>query len=174
MPDVAPGYVAIGRVAGAFGLRGELKVEPLAPAKQFRRGLTVLVAGRECAIERVRGEGRLVYVKLAGIDAREEAQSLRGEYLQVPEGDLPPLEEGQYYRYQLTGLAVRTTDGRDLGRVYDVLSTAETDVFVIRGPLGEILVPAVDDIVIDIDVAGGMLTIEAVPGLLPEEPAPEP
>lgn len=168
MDDVAPGYVAIGRVLGAWGAHGDLKVEPLAPPKQLAVGRRVRLAGREAAISSSRRRGRFVVLKLEGIDVREEAAALRGQYLQAEETDLAPLGEGQYYRYQLIGLAVRGSDGRDLGRIADVLSTPESDVFVVRGPLGEVLVPAVDEIIMAVDVADGTMTVEIVPGLLPE------
>lgn len=167
LSDVAPGYVAIGRVLGAWGLRGEAKVEPLAPSAQFSRGLPVLVRGQQYIIERTRAAGRWLRVKFAGVDRREEAQALGGAYVEVREEDLRPLPEGHYYRYQLVGLAVRASDGRDLGHITDVMSTAESDVFVVRGPLGEVLVPATDEIVLEVDLERGLVTVEIVPGLLP-------
>lgn len=168
MSDVAPGYVAVGRVLGAWGLRGEAKVEPLAPTAQFARGLPVVVRQNQYTIERARPAGRWLRVKLAGIDRREEAQALAGAYLEVREEDLKPLPAGHYYRYQLVGLAVRASDGRDLGRIADVMSTAESDVLVVRGSLGEVLVPATDEIVLEVDLEHGVVTVEVVPGLLPE------
>ena len=62
---------------------------------------------------------------------------------------------------------VRGVDGRDLGRVTDVLSAPENDIYVISGPSGEVLIPAVDDVVQDVDLSAGLITIEIVPGLLP-------
>ena len=106
-------------------------------------------------------------MKLAAVDTREKAQALRGEYLQAREVDLPALPEGEYYRFQLVGLAVRSFDGRELGRVTDVLSAPENDIYVVSGPSGEVLIPAVDDVVHDVNLSGGVITVEIVPGLLP-------
>jgi 16S rRNA processing protein RimM len=107
-------------------------------------------------------------LKLAGIESREDARSLRGAYLEALERNLESPGEGEYYRFQLVGLSVRSSDGRDLGHVTDILSTAGNDVYIVQGPLGEILVPAIDDIVQIVDVEGGAITVEVVPGLLPD------
>jgi len=177
MDEIARGHVAVGRVLGAWGLRGDLMVEPLAPAENLSPGRTVWLQGKPISIERRRTRGRFVYLKLEGIDDRQAATALRDSYLQVPEGELGPLEEGQYYRFQLLGMQVRATDGRDLGRVTGVLSTADSDVFVVNGPAGEVLLPAVDDIVQDVDLSARRITVEIVPGLLPpaaESPRSQP
>ena len=171
MDDITPGYVAVGRVLAAWGFRGDVKVEPLAgPPDPLLPGRSVGVAGRMVTIEGARRRGRFLYLKLSGIDDREAASTLLGCYLQMPEGDLAPLTEGAYYRFQLIGLAVRSTEGEPLGRVVRVLTTPSNDVFIVEGPLGEVLIPAIDDIVKEIDLDSGTMTIEVVPGLLPARP----
>jgi 16S rRNA processing protein RimM len=167
LDDIAHGYVAVGRVLGAWGVRGELKIEPLAPASALSAGRTVSIAGRSYEIARSDRSGRFTRLKLAGMDGREEAQLLRGAYVQALEADLKPLPEGEYYRFQLIGLTVRSLDGRELGNVVDVLSAPENDVYVVKSPQGEILIPAVDDVVRDINLPNGIITIEVIPGLLP-------
>ncbi len=164
--EVPEGYVAVGRVLGAWGARGDVKVEPLSPAPVLAAGREVTVAGRRAAIQRCYRRGRLLHLKLAGLDDRAAAVAVRDEYLQVREDDLEALPEGEYYRFQLIGLLVVDTDGRDLGRIKEVLSTPENDVFVVNGSLGEILIPAVDEIVRRIDPAAGQVIVEIVPGLL--------
>lgn len=166
--EIAPGFVAVGRVVAPRGLLGEAKVEPLTDLpERLAPGRSLTVAGERRIIERCRWYRGFVYLKLSGIDGREAAQQLRDHYLQVPEGDLEPLGEGQYYRFQLIGLSVRSTSGLPLGRVAEVLTTGADDVLVVRGMMGEVLVPAVDEIVKEIDLARGSITIEVVPGLLP-------
>lgn len=162
------GYVAIARILGAHGVRGDLKIEPLAPESSFRRGASVRVHDTDHEIERFRPGGKSTLLKISGIDSRESAAALRDEFIQVPEDALEPLPEGDYYSFQLIGLAVRTTDGRDLGRLTRIISTSATDVFVVEGPLGEVLVPATEEVIADIDLEAGAMTIEAIPGLLPE------
>ena len=159
------GFVAIARVLSARGVSGDVNIEPLAGRKVLTPGRSVRIAGRDSRIERVGGAGHL-YLKLEGTDDREAATALRGEYLLVREADLEPLPEGEFYRFQLIGLQVLTTGGRDLGRVSDIISTKENDVFVVTGPTGENLIPVIEDVVQEIDVEGKTVTIEAIPGLL--------
>lgn len=166
--EVAPGNVAVGRVLAARGLRGETRVEPLTDLpERLAAGRSLTVAGERRIIESCRWYRGSAYLKLSGIDDRDAAERLRDTYLEVPEGDLEPLGEGQYYRFQLVGLSVRSTSGLPLGRVTDVLTTGADDVLVVHGMMGEVLVPAVDQIVKEIDLAQGSMTIEVVPGLLP-------
>jgi 16S rRNA processing protein RimM len=167
LDDIPPGYVAVGRVLGAWGVRGDLKIQPLAPQSALGTGHSLFIVGREHIIERSDHSGRFVRLKIAGIDTREEAQLLRGAYLQAREKDLEPLPEGEYYRFQLVGLTVRGLDGTELGRVVDVLSTPENDVYVVKGSHGEVLIPAVDDVVRGIDLSKGVISVEIIPGLLP-------
>jgi len=167
LDEIRPGFVAIGRVLGARGLRGELKIELLAPETALAAGHRVTIAGRDYTIEHSRPSERPVRLKISGVNTREEALLLRGAYLQALERDLKPLPDGEYYRFQLIGLAVRSLEGRDLGRGVELLSTRENDVYVVDGPHGEVLIPAVDDVVRNVDLAAGIITVELIPGLLP-------
>ena len=167
MDEIAVGFVAVGRILRAHGVHGDLIVEPLAPPESLASHRPVTISGGEYEIAQARSEGRLLRIRLAGVDTREQARALRGAYLQVREGDLALLPDGEYYRFQLIGLLVLGVDGRDLGRVTNVLSAPENDIYVVSGPSGEVLIPAVDDVVQDVDLSAGLITIEIVPGLLP-------
>jgi 16S rRNA processing protein RimM len=169
MEQAPPGYVAVGRVSTAWGVNGVVKIIPLVDTRErLAPGRSVTVAGQRRTIENSRWQKGLAYLKLSGIDDREAAFALREQLLAIPESELEPLGEGQYYRFQLVGLAVETTAGAALGSVTDVLSTGANDVYVVRGERGEILVPATDDIVKEIDLARGRMVIEEVPGLTPD------
>ena len=165
--ELPAGYVAIGRVLAPFGVSGEIKVDPLAPPQTFEPGRSVALRATVREIESSRRHKGAVLLKLAGIDTPEDVAGYRGEYLQLPEGDLAALDEGEYYRYELIGLRVVSTEGEELGEIAEVLERPANDVFVVRGAKGEALIPAVDDIVREVDVEGGVITIEVVPGLLP-------
>jgi 16S rRNA processing protein RimM len=154
-------------VLGAWGVRGAVKVEPLAPERVLSQGRTVHVEGRQLSIRHAQRSGRFVRLAFDGVETRESAAALRSKALQVPESDLEPLPEGQYYRFQLVGLRVVGAGGEDLGRVTDVISAPENDVYVVQGENREVLIPAIDDVVQNIDLAAGVITIEVVPGLLP-------
>jgi len=167
--EVRPGFVAVGVVARPFGIRGELLVDVLADDLRYLSpGRTVYIGARPWVIEGCRlHQGRAI-VKLAGVDDRNQAEGFRALYLEVPEEELAPLEEGEYYYYQLVGLRVRTTAGTDLGRVVRVMATGGgNQVLLVMGPLGEVLVPAVDDFVREVDLERGLILVEEAPGLLP-------
>jgi len=164
---IPAGYVAVGRVLAPFGIRGEIKVEPLAPPQTFAPGRSVILRAERREIKNSRRHKGAILLKLTGINTPEDVAAYRNEYLQVPEADLAALGEGEYYRYELIGLRVVSTDGEELGEIAEVLERPANDVFVLRGPKGEALIPAVGEIVREVDVAGGVVTIEVVPGLLP-------
>ena len=167
-PSDTPGYVAVARIIGPWGLHGDLKVETLTDFPQrFAPGARVCTGGVAYVIEKCRWQRGRALLKLAGIDSATAAEALRHCLLEVPETELHPLGEGEYYHFQILGLEVRTTTGEVLGRVEQIITTGSNDVYVVRGPRGEVLIPAVDDVVKSIDPAAGRIEVEAVEGLLP-------
>lgn len=104
-------------------------------------------------------------VKLSGIDDRNQSDALRGKLLEVPEAELMALPPDTYFQHQIVGLTAITTDGRDLGAVAEVLRTGSNDVYVVKGDR-EYLIPAIGDVVKEVDIQGGRLVIEPIPGLL--------
>ena len=151
---------------GAWGVRGDLKVEPLAPPAAFKPGRIVYLDTTEYTIERSRRTARVLYLKLSGIDDRERAADERGHYIQVTEAALDPPGEDTYYWYQLIGLRVVSTAGEELGLISEIITTGSNDVFVVRGPRGELLIPAIDDVVQKVDITTSRMLIEPIPGLL--------
>ncbi len=167
------GYVAVGRVQRPWGLRGDVKVESLTDfPDRFAPGARLWVGGVERAVERSRSHKGEIYLKLSGFDDPEQAATLRGELLEVAEADLHALPEGDYYHYQLEGLAVRATAGEALGTVAEILEPGGNAVLLVRGPRGEILVPFIDDVIRRVDLDAGQIEIELIEGLLPERRGP--
>lgn len=168
-PEPAEGRVAVGRVLRPRGRLGELRVEPLTDFPQrFAKGARLWIGDTEYAVESSRSHQGALLVRLAGIDDPAGAATLRDRLLEVPESELPKLPPDTYYRYQLIGIEVWTTDGSALGHIVDVLDTGANEVFVVRGEAGETLVPAIGDVVREVDVAARRMTIEPIEGLLPE------
>ena len=170
------GYVAVGRIAGRWGVQGEFKVDPLTDFPgRFQPGSRLWLMGAPYTVVAAQEhQGRLL-VRFAGIDTPEQAKPFAGKLLVVPEKDLPQLPADTYYRYQLIGMDVASTDGEPLGRVAELLETVANDVLVVRGPLGEFLLPAIGDVVRAIDLPGRRITIAVIEGLLPEaQPAAAP
>jgi 16S rRNA processing protein RimM len=116
------------------------------------------------SIEAVRAHKGQALLKLLGVDDANAAETLRGYLLLVPIEQARKLPRGAYYLYQIEGLEVYTTGGELVGKIDEVLSMAANDVYVVRGPgvedpTGELLVPAVKEIVKKIDVEGGRVVI---------------
>ena len=97
---------------------------------------------------------------------RVEAERLRAWEVQIPTEEAMPLPPGQYYTYQIEGLAVYTEDGEHLGTVEEVLFTGGNAVHVTRGPRGEVLIPALKDVVLEVNVEAGRMVVRLPPGLL--------
>jgi 16S rRNA processing protein RimM len=108
---------------------------------------------------------KTLLLALRGITNRTGADTLRNLLLEVPEVDLPPLSEGEYYRYQLIGVEVFDAAGEALGRIEDVIDTGANDVYAVRNADGELLVPAIDSVVRAVDLPGRRMEVDVPPGL---------
>lgn len=167
VPEPSPGFVLVGHIQRPFGVHGEMKVESLTDfPERFAPGSVLYLGGKPRTVQGSRSLGGSLGVKLDGIDNPEDARLFSNAYLEAPQDSMPPLPSGAYYHAQLIGLRVTTTAGEALGAVTRVLSIPSNDVYVVEGPRGEILVPAIDAVVRKIDLADGVMTIEPIPGLL--------
>jgi 16S rRNA processing protein RimM len=157
--------VSVGRILASHGVRGELKVEPLTDfPERFRRGARVWLRGEPIRIEASRWLGRSVLLKLEGIDDRSAADGLRGQELLLPQPKTLP-DAGVFYQHDIVGLSVETAAGEALGKVESIFSTGANDVFVVRGEQGELLLPAIEDVVRQIDLSKRRIVVELLPGL---------
>jgi len=157
-------------VLGAHGIRGELKCRIVTdfPARRFRRGNPVVIGGAAHVIQSARVQGMTVLLKLEDLADRDAAAAMRGQEVQIRTADAVALPKGQFFWHQVIGLRVEDARTHEtLGEVTDILETGANDVYVIRGGRGEILVPAIKDVVKQIDPAAGLMLIEPLPGLLP-------
>ena len=150
----------MGRVAGAYGVRGWLKV---APGGGVRETLAAAaewwIAGRAWTVNEARVHGATVVAKLGGLESREQAQALRGEAVQVRREALPPVEEGHYYLDDLVGLEVVNEQGERLGVVQRMFSNGAQDVMEVAGERTHLL-PWVPSVVRQVDVPGGRITVD--------------
>ena len=166
--DIAPGHLAIGSVLVPHGLHGEIKVEPLtAQPEHFGAGRTLWAGDTPYEVETSRPGKGVLLLRLSGVTSIEAAEALRGCLLSLPESELAPLPEGEYYAYQIVGLEVYDTSGERMGQVIDIFPTGSNDVYVVEGPSGEILLPAIDDVIVKMDVAGGRMVVSLMDGMLP-------
>lgn len=165
-------YVELGRLGKPHGVRGELRFLPHAfPCPTLQKGLAVLLQkedgdARPFTVERVRRRAPLLLVRFQGIASLEQAQALCNAVVAVEACWLPPVQEGEFYYYQMIGLQVLTTAGEDVGRIDQVFFSGGHDVWVVRQGKNEHLIPVTEEIVRSIDVAGGRVVIEPMEGLL--------
>ena len=102
---------------------------------------------------------------LEGIVSRAQASALTGKYLAaLPDSDAT-LEEGEYFHYQLIGLRVQTEDGEYLGEIREILETGSNDVYIVRGSEGELLIPAMASVVLNVDLPAGVMVVSLLDGL---------
>ena len=165
-------YIRIGAFAGPHGLHGALRLRFDNPHCEVLGQVRRIFAGsgeeiHEYSLERATllsgRSARVVLKEVAGID---QAERLRGAAVSVAFEDLPALNPGEYYHFQMVGLEAILTDGRRLGRVEEVLATGANDVLVVRCGETEVLVPVIEDVVKTIDLASGRLVVKPVAGLL--------
>ncbi len=167
--DGAGDWVLVGVIAGALGVRGELKVDLETDfPDRFARLKTIFVGAehRPMAVAGARRHASRVALKLAEIGDRDAAQALQGSPLYIPSGEVMPLPNDTYYRDEIIGLAVSTADGQALGTVQEILATGSNDVYVVHDGTREVLIPALKEIVREVDLAGGRMVIQPVEGLL--------
>lgn len=165
----------IGRITRPHGLRGEVRVQIITDfPERFQAMDSVIVqtpdgVRRRYNINGVRFHKGFVILQLEGVDTVEDAQRLRNSLLRVTRDELVPLPPGHYYISDLIGLEVYTEFGELLGTVSDVLQPGANDVYVVRPAAEgteEILLPAIRDVVKDIDLESGRITVHLLPGLI--------
>ena len=167
-----PRFIAIGRILRPHGVRGEVLVEVITDFPERFDVLEVAYLGYDnwhAVPYRVRTRRRHragVLLSFAGHPDRTSVEVLRDMFVQIPIEEAQPLPEGSYYAHELMGLDVITTEGEELGRISDDLFTAANDVYVVQGTRGEILLPAIHQVIKEIDLAAGRMIVELIPGLL--------
>lgn len=166
--DAEP-YLAVARVVAPHGIRGEVRCEVITDFPERLKRTERLYRGDNhipVELERARLDRQSAILKLAGIQSRDEAQALRGQMLYVPEAEAVRLPGDSYFWHQILGLTVRTDAGEELGEVAEIMQTGSNDVYVVRKDGREILLPAIKDVVHDIDIATGVMTVHMMEGLL--------
>ncbi len=164
--------VVVGIVTGVHGLRGEVSIQNRSdnPDRWRPGGAVLLEDGRSLTIETSRRHGRRMLVKFAEVPDRSTAESLRGATLVVPRSWLPALGEREWWSHELEGCAVETGSGRSLGTLKEVIPNPANDIWVAVDDAGrETLVPALADLLIEVDVAARRIVVRDVPGLTAPE-----
>ena len=160
-------HIAVGRILGAHGVFGEIRARSLTDVPhRFDPGQELFIRNQPYCIASVaQRPPDQVFLKLDGLDTPEVARALAGELLTIPSNAVPPLPEGEYFHFQLMGLEVFTEEGEDLGRISDILVTGSNDVYVVSGQSGDLLLPAVAQVVRVVDLERGTMTVRLMDGL---------
>ncbi|CAN5867419.1 ribosome maturation factor RimM [soil metagenome] len=154
--------MVVGFVRGLHGLRGVLRVEVLTDSPQrFEPGSVVYAEGssQPLTVSQARPAGPGLIIHFSELRDRNAAEALRDTYLEAETAGLP---EQTWYWHEIVGCQVETTTGEPLGTVDDVMRVGEAEVYVVKGgQRGELLVPAVQSIVVELAPAEGRLRVDA-------------
>ncbi len=156
------GRIAIGKVGGPHGIHGEMRVIPLTDfADRFDTLEQVMVGEELLHVESVKYHKQFVLMKFREYPEREQAMRLTNRMMTVDRSEAAPLDEGEYYTFDIIGLRVEDPSGQELGTVTQVLRTGSNDVYAVRTPEGkELLIPALKRVVKEIDISGGRMVVE--------------
>jgi 16S rRNA processing protein RimM len=173
-PD--PGaLIGLGQVAGAHGIKGAVKVRADAEAattdpEVFAAMGEVWVGGRRYRVLEAVSHKNQVRLWLEGVQTRSQAEELAGLQVLGDRRRFPALPDGEYYWFQVLGLpVVKAADGEQLGHLDHIIPTPGHDVYVVRQGEREILLPAVEDVIVEINLAEGIIKVVPPEGLLDEE-----
>ena len=163
--------IKVGKITSAVGIKGQVKVYPYTDSMDRFEELDQIFADDEIMhIEQVRYQKNLVVLKFKGIDDRNAAEALRGRYLTIDRSQLRQLDEDEYFIFDLIGLEAVDQEDRHIGKVTDVIQNTAQDLYEIQTDDGKkYLVPAVYEIVTDIDINSGIMKINPIEGLFGEQ-----
>ena len=160
--------VIVGKVLAPRGTKGELRIGVLSDSPdRFSSGRILYLGDRpfEIRSSSVLRKG-VVVLKLGGINSPKEVETLRGHFLTVPWEDVPPLPQDTYYHFQIIDMLVYTKESEYLGKVSAIISTGNNDVYVVSDKENrDLLVPAIDEVIVQVDVEKGTMTVDLPDGL---------
>lgn len=163
--------IGLGGVAGAHGIRGALRVRADAGAattdpEVFAALGKVTIGGKDYQVLKAEKHKNQVLLHLEGILTRSQAEQLTGQQVQGERNRFPRLPPGEYYWFEVLGLPVqRASDGARLGYLEEIIPTPAHDVYVVRQGGQEILLPAVEEVVLEINLEKGFITVSPPEGL---------
>ena len=161
----------VGVITTTHGVRGEVKIFPTTDAERFMELEYVILdtvrEKRELTIQNVKFFKNLVILKFEGIDNINDIEKYKGKELWVPREEAQELDEDEYYIGDLIGMDVLLEDGTRFGSLKDVMETGANDVYVVETEEGkEVLLPAIHDCIMDVDIEKNAMTIHLMKGLL--------
>jgi 16S rRNA processing protein RimM len=167
--DPPPTHLLVARILTPWGLKGDIRIQVVTDfPDRFRRNLSVWLGPDRipARIERARPYKEGILLKLRGHNTPEHVSQFAGMDVFVAAEDAVELPEGDYFYHQIIGLAVQTEDGAVIGQVEEIIATGSNDVYIVKGENGEIPIPALDTVILDIDLARGILVVRLPEGLI--------
>lgn len=160
-------FITIGKIIATRGIKGKITIEVTTDfPERFAPSSQVYVNQRPMLIENTEWYKERAVIKLDAINNVTEAKKVIGQLLEIDYDQLFPLPEGQYYHFEIIGLEVRTTEGELLGNVTDILTTPSNDNYIVNQANNQILIPAIEDVIVSIEPDKGYITINPITGLL--------
>jgi 16S rRNA processing protein RimM len=164
-------FLLVGLIVAPFGVRGQVKLRAITDRPEhLTRVKTIYLGDARSATQLTQlfeHKPGLLVLSLKDVTTREAADDLRGTEVYIHEKDALPLDEDEYYLHQLYDLQVETVAGETLGRVREVLETGANEVLVVARPgQADALIPMTREVVQQLDIAGGRIVIQPLPGLL--------
>jgi len=161
----------IGYVVKPHGIRGEVKVQPISPDPdrfyQLKKVFLRMDVIQAYSIQKTRISNRFVFLKLSGVDSRNDAEILRDCEVLIEKKDLIDLPSDSYFIHDLIGCEMITKEGKIVGNVVDILQMASNDVYVVNDDSGkEILVPAIKDVIKEIDIKRKKIRVHLFEGII--------
>lgn len=171
-----PQYLLLGEILRPHGIIGEMRMKVLTAYPERLKDIKTVYLGRKpdstdvtpYIIETARMHQGYALVRFKDINDRNQADLLRQLLVMIPLENAVPLEEGEFYLYQLIGLEVRTDEGETLGHLTEVLETGANDVYIVDSPeYGEVLIPVTSETIIKTDIEAGVVIVKLPEGLIP-------
>ncbi len=160
--------LAVGRVVRPHGVRGELLVDTLTDFPEHLSEVTTVYLGDAAEphpLAAVRLNRYQLILRLGDCADRDCAEQYRRQVVQIVAEAAAPLPPGHYYHHQLIGCRIVSDEGEDLGELVDVLETGANDVYVVSTPNGELLLPAISSVILNIDIEARRITAHLLEGL---------
>ncbi len=158
-----PVYLTLGKLRRAHGTKGEIPLEIYSDLLELLSPEQVVYVGethQAYTIQETRWKNELLLIKFKGLSDRDIVSKLTNAFVYVRTDQLPSLADDEFYLYQLIGLAVYEEDGPYLGRLTEILRTGANDVYLVESDAGEeILIPAIEDVILEIDLERGTILV---------------
>ena len=168
-----PNFLVVGRIVRPHGIRGGLVVEQLSKLIQSIRPRMKIFLGDTTTpsiVTSIRLHRGRYLLAIEGCEDRDTAEQMRDAEIRLESGEVESLQEGEYYHWQLLGLSVCCEDGEVLGEIAEIVETGANDVFVVRNETGdEVLLPAIESVIRDVDLELGKVVVHLLQGLLPNK-----